>query len=775
MIGQTISHYRILEKLGEGGMGEVYLAEDTELDRKVALKFLPPRYTTDPEIKARFKREAKAAAALNHPNIVTIYEVGQHEGKTYFAMEYVAGESLKELISRKEFSLNKAIGITSQICEGLSKAHQAGIVHRDIKPENILIDSEGRVKIADFGLAKMKGASKLTLEASTLGTLYYMSPEQFQNQEADQRSDIWSLGVVLYEMITGCLPFQGDYQSAVMYSVMNEDPEPLARYKSNVSEQLQAIVTKTFAKTPDERYQHADEILVDLKSIRKELQSGKTKTGVTKPKLARKKQIFFYGGVILLLVLIMGGFFWFTGHDEAIDSIAVLPLENQSGDPGQEYFSDGMTDALITELSKIGALRVISRTSVMRYKGTEKLLPEIARELGVDVLVEGSVLHAEDKVRIMVQLIKATPEKHLWADDYEHDLRNIITLQKEVAQAISREIKIKLTPEDKARLSSTHQVNPEAYQLYLKGRFFWNKRTEEGLRRGLEYFQEAIEIDPTYAMAYAGLADSYIIIGWYGWASPQETFPRAKRAAEEALEIDNTLAEAHSSLAAVSFIYEWDWMSAEREFKLAIELNPGHANTHHWYALYLSYMRRHDEAFAEIRRAQELDPLSLVINTGIANVELYARRPDNAIELLQNTLEMEPNFITAYLNLHLAYMQKEMYQEAVDATQKAVNLSQGGLLYISLLGSAYAAAGRRDKALEILVNLNELSKQRYVSSFSRAKIYLNLGDIDRFFEWMEKAYQERHWSLTSLNGPWYDSVRSDPRFKVLLKKMGLEK
>jgi serine/threonine protein kinase/tetratricopeptide (TPR) repeat protein len=778
MIGKTISHYKILDKLGEGGMGEVYLAQDTELDRKVALKFLPPHCTTDPEIKARFKREAKAAAALNHPNIITIYEVGEHEDKAYIAMEYVAGESLKELISKKALFTNKAIEIASQVCEGLREADHVGIVHRDIKPENILIDSKGRVKIADFGLAKMKGTSKLTKESTTLGTLYYMSPEQFQNEEADKRTDIWSLGVVLYEMITGCLPFHGDYESAVMYSVMNEDPEPLARFKANVSEQLQAIVTKTLAKTPDERYQHADEILVDLKSVSKELESGKTKTGVTKPKLARKEQIFLYGGaVILLFVLIVGAFFLFTGHEEAIDSIAVLPLENLSGDPQQEYFADGMTDALITELSKIGALRVISRTSAMRYKGTEKLLPEIARDLGVDVLVEGSVLHAEDKVRIMVQLIKATPEKHLWAYDYERDLRNIITLQKEVAQAIAREIKITVRPEEQARLTQSRPINPEAYQLYLKGRFFSNKRTEEDLKKAIDYFKETIGLDPNHALGYIGLADSYLMLDAYTEPTLKEAYLKAREAVLKALEIDSNLAEARTSLAWIKMEYDWDWGGAEREFKRAIELNPGYATAHRWYSRYLMYMARFDEAIEEIKHALELDPLSLVNNSAVGSVLYYARQYDRAIEALRKTIEMDPNFSNNHLYLGKVYLQKSMYEEALTEFQKEKELSRSlSSILESWIGITYLQMGKRSEAQDVLDDLIERKKkQGNIRTIIAAFFYFALGKHDQGFEALEKEIKEREigpWRLKI--SPVYDSVRSDPRFIALLNKVGLE-
>jgi TolB-like protein/Tfp pilus assembly protein PilF len=586
--------------------------------------------------------------------------------------------------------------------------------------------------------------------------------------------------VILYELVTGRVPFEGDTALTIAVKHKTEEPKDPREFNTLLSEDLSRVILKCLEKEKDKRYQSAGEVRSELANIERGIPT--TERIVPKKKLRAEKingvgwkKSFLYGGAAaLVILLIVVGFSLITGRQEAMDSIAVLPLENQSGDSGQEYFADGMTDALITELSKIGALRVISRTSVMRYKGTEKLLPEIARELGVDVLVEGSVLHAEDKVRIMVQLIKATPEKHLWADDYERDLNNVIAMQKEIAQAIAREIKITIRPEEQARLTQSRTINPESYQLYLKGRFFWNKRTEEGVRNGLEYFQKAIEKDPTYALAYVGLADSYIIMGWYDWASPQETFPKAKQAVEKALEIDNTLAEAHTSLAAVSFLHEWDWLSAEREFKRAIEINPSHSTAHRWYSSYLASMDRNDEALAESRRALELDPISLITNANAALRLIYSRRPEDAIKQLQKTLEMDPNFVPVYNYLRIAYLEKEMYQEAIDAAQKAVNLSQGDSIYLSYLGSAYAAAGKRDKALEILAELNELSKKRYVSSYTRATIYLSLGDIDQFFEWMERAYLERNWQLTGLHWPLKDSIRSDPRFKALLKKVGLE-
>ncbi|MGB7063270.1 MAG: protein kinase [Candidatus Zixiibacteriota bacterium] len=743
MIGKTISNYKILEKLGEGGMGEVYLAQDTKLGRKVALKFLPSEYTSQLELKTRFMREARAAAALNHPNIITIHEVAEYEARPFIAMEYVEGESLKDLIARKELSIGEVLDMALQISEGLAVAHGAQIVHRDIKPQNILMGKDGRVRICDFGLAKAKRDATLTQAGSTLGTIAYMSPEQAQGKEADHRSDIFSFGVVLYETVTGQLPFRGEHEAAVVHSIVNDTPEPLARYKSDVSGELQRIVGKAMEKNREMRYQHSDDLRADLGRLKTELETGVTKTLETSVKI--------------------------------MPSIAVLPFTNLSADKEQEYFCDGMAEDIINALTHIEGLRVVARTSAFAFKSKHEDIREIGRKLNVETLLEGSVRKAGSRLRITAQLVNVTDGYHLWSERYDREMEDVFAIQDEISLAIVN--KLKLLVGEKAKLVRRHTDDLEAYNLYLKGRWFWNRRTEAGLKKAIEYLKQAIGKDPSYVLPYTGLADCYNILGWYGYLPPKKAFPRAKAAAEKSLEMDDTLAEAHTSLATVREFYDWDWLAAEREYKRAIERNPSYAPAHHRYAEYLSYMGRHEESIAEVKRATELDPLSLIINAVVGEVYYFARQYDQAIEASQRVIEMDPSFVVAHFLLAFPYAQKAMYDEAIAEAQKAMDLAGGRIpLFVAQLGTIYSYSGKRDEAEKVLDQLHELSKQRYVSPFYIALIYVGIGQKDQAFEWLEKAYDEHDHALETLKvDPMLDSVRSDPRFTELLKRMGLEK
>ncbi len=743
MIGKTISHYKILEKLGEGGMGVVYKAEDTKLDRIVALKFLPRHLLPDEETKMRFVHEAKAASALNHPNITTVYEIDEVEGECFISMEYIEGKSLKEVIKEKKLSIEETLKIAIQIAEGLNTAHKKDIIHRDIKSDNLMLTDEGVVKIMDFGLAKLKGVNQLTKTGTALGTAQYMSPEQAQGKEVDPRSDIFSFGVVLYEMITGQLPFKGDYEQAVIYSILNENPESLRSLRTEVQTELELIVNKALAKSPDLRHQKAGDILVDLRKLRKELEFMKEQPS------AKRRQ----------------------------PSIAVLPFTNLSADKEQDYFCDGMAEEIINALTHVEGLRVVARTSAFVFKDRREDIREIGKKLNVEALLEGSVRKAGNRLRITAQLINVADGYHLWSEKYDQDMEDIFAIQDEISLAIVNKLKLKLLGGEKAKLVKRHTEDLDAYNLYLKGRYFWNKRTEEGFQKSLECFWQAIEKDPTYALAYAGIADCYDLLGWYGYLPPKEAFPRAKAAAEKALEMDNALAEAHTSLAGASEFYDWDWLAAEREYKRAIELNPSHATAHHWYAEFLSHMGRHEESTAEAKRALEIDPLSLIINALVGWLFYEARQYDRAIEQLQKTLEMEPSFIVAHFFLAFPYVQKAMYNEAIAEVQKAMDLSGRGIpLFLAQLGAIYSYSGKRDEANKVLDELHELSKQRNVSPFYVALIHVGLGQKNQAFEWLEKAYEDRdHWLESLKVDPMLDSVRSDPRFTELLKKMGLEK
>jgi serine/threonine-protein kinase len=779
MIGKTVSHYRILERLGEGGMGVVYKAEDLTLGRTIALKFLPPELTRDAAAKERFKHEARAASALDHPNICTIHEINEtDDGQMFIAMACYEGETLKKKIERGPMDLDQAVRIAIQVGEGLAKAHSLGIVHRDIKPANVMITGDNVAKILDFGLAKLAGQVRLTKTSSTLGTVAYMSPEQAGGKEVDSRTDIWSLGVVLYEMIAARLPFKGEHEQAMMYSILNEDPAPLVSLRSEAPKEVLPILGKALAKEPGRRYQHMSEMLADLKSCEKKLEVASAASEAAKPRWTKKRQLYLSAGLAVIIGLfVVGKIYLFPPPRGPIDSIAVLPLQNLSGDPNQEYFSDGMTEALITELQKIRSLRVISRTSVMRYKKAQKLLPEIARELNVRAVVEGSVLREGDNVRVNVQLIQASPEKHLWAENFDRTMKSILALQSDVAQAIAREIRVVVTPDEQKRMASSRSVNPEAHEAYLKGRFYWNKRRGEDLKTAIGYFDQAIEKDPSYATAYAGLASTYVLLPEYAGLPPKEIMPKAEAAATKALELDSTLAEAHAVLGLIRYEFDWDWAGAESEFKRAIELDPNYPTAHHWYSSLLSRFGRFDEALSESKRALELDPLSLVINENVGAILSSTGQFDKAIDQLKRALELDPNFSATHLDLGTTYARQGKYDEAIAEFRKVRELVGGGPFGLANLGYCYARVGKKSAAVKILNELFEFSKHGYSVSAEIASIYYGLGDKEKGFEWAEKAYQEREVRLVFLAAVAVSdsTLRSDQRLMALLNKIGMEK
>lgn len=803
MIGQTISHYRIVEKLGEGGMGVVYKAEDIKLHRPVALKMLPRQALISEEDKARFAREAQAAASLSHPNVAMIFEFDEVDdpatgGKLAFiAMEYVDGETVKQKIKDRPLPIDEALKIAIAVAEGLAEAHGKGIIHRDIKSDNVMISKDGPVKVTDFGLAEIAGRTRVTKERMTVGTAAYMSPEQAMGEKLDQRTDIWSLGVVLYEMITGRLPFPGDHEQAIVYRTVNEEPEPITSLRSNVPMELERIVKKAMQKDRANRYQHVDEILTDLRSLKKETETGIMQERPTETKRLWKKQAYRYvGGAVLATTLIIAGLYFFRGGSKAIESIAVLPLENLSGDPEQDYFADGMTEALITDLAQISALRVISRTSVMQYKGVKKPVPEIARELKVDAVVEGTVQRSEQRVRITAQLIHAPTDRHMWAKSYERDLRDILAVQSEVSRAIAQEIDVKLTPQQRTRLASPRSVNSEALEEYFQGLSYYNRGW---LENAILHFKLAIESDPEFALAYARMARCYYYVGLFGVLPPTEAFSKMNDAAMKALEKDDALAEAHGYLALAKLHYDWNWPVAEREFKRALELNPSQADIRHDYAHFLMAMGRGEESLGESKSAAELDPLSLFLTSCLGWHRLFGRQYDQAIEQSLKVLQVDPNFIWAHMILGWAYEQKSMFGDAVTEFQNSIRLSEGGALVIgnlgekvargrcrivlsegdalamAALGHALAVSGKGEEAQEVLAKLKERLKRRYVSAYDIATVYAGLGDQDQVFEWLQKAYEERSSFLVHVNwDPRFDNLRLDSRFTALLEKMGLK-
>ncbi|HUF08469.1 MAG TPA: protein kinase [Rhodothermales bacterium] len=782
MVGQTISHYQILEKLGEGGMGVVYKARDTKLDRLVALKFLPPALAADATDKERFIQEARAASCLDHPNVCNVHEIGEAaDGQLFIAMTLYDGVPLNKKIEQAPLPIEDALDVAIQAAEGLQAAHEKGIVHRDIKSSNIMVTGKGRSVIMDFGLARASGGTTLTWTGSTMGTVPYMSPEQARGEKVDHRTDIWSFGIVLHEMIAGRHPFRSDYEQALVYSILNEEPEPLTSLRSNVPMELERIVTKAMQKDRDLRYQTAGDLLADLKGLARGIESGARLHVPIRKRAARKPWLYLVGGTLALAAVAgIAALFFLPATPEVIDSIAVLPLNNLTGDPTQEYFVDGMHEALISELSKISALKVISRTSVMQYKGaTKSSMREIARELGVNGLVEGSVLREGSQVRITVQLIHGPEDKHLWTETYERELRSVLALHSEVAQAIAAQVRVAITPQEQIRLGSAHAVNPQAYEAYLLGRHYWNQRSIHGFDQAVENFRKAVELDPDYGSAYAGLADAYMLLGEQGGLPQEEARLLGGTALQQALELDSTLAEAQSTLGHWKLHYEMNWAQAEQAFRQAIELNPGDAFALARYGRLLAFQGRFEEAISKLDRARELDPLSVLIGAYLGQTYLFARRYEEAHQQLQRVVVLDPNHTLIRHNLGELYLAQGRLPDAIRELERSVELS-GQVTevpsshYLAILGFAYARTSRRNEAVGILDELTRRDRRNLVSAFDMAVLHMALGDKEQALNWLERGYEQRDVWFVELNvWPWFDPLRDDPRFQRILHQMGL--
>jgi serine/threonine-protein kinase len=763
--GLKLGRYEIRSQLGTGGMGEVYLAQDTALDRKVALKILPPNLAEDSDRMSRFVREAKSASALNHPNIITIHEIGEIDGLHFIATEYIEGETLKTRLNAESLSLKATLDIALQVISALDAAHRAGIVHRDIKPDNIMVRDDGIVKVLDFGLLKLtakersevdsEGITKMQVRTSAgviMGTTAYMSPEQARGLEMDARTDIWSFGCVLYEILTNQQAFQGETMTDVLANIIHREPDSIVAHRRDTPGELERIVARALRKNRDERYQSARELFNDLQQLQ--------------TRLLVEAEIIRSGESERVAPIQPARF---------LSSIAVLPFANLSTEKDNEYFSEGLTEEIIMNLSKLQTLKVITRGSAMRYVKDGKTHKQIASDLGVQYLLEGSVRRYGSDLRITAQLVDAFRDEYIWVETYRGTMKDIFDIQEKVASEIAQALQIRLSPDEKQNLKKRPTENTGAYQLYLQGRFFWNKRSEEGLKTAIRYFEQAIERDPQYALAWAGIADSYSLLGEFGTISRKELYPKAEAAVNKALEIDNGLAEVHTSLASLFMFRKWDWANSEKEFKLALELNPNYATAHHWYSQWFLNMGRLEESLAMISRAAELDPVSQAILKDQGLALYYNRQYDGAIALARKTLELDPNYAAAHRLLSLAYQGKGQFAEAIVENVKWGELTGNKVEASVTLAQLYAASGQKEEARRIIDDLQRdplVTDQVYRGL---ALVYTALGENDRAFEFFEKSYERHEESILTLKvDPKVDPLRSDPRFEVLLKKIGIE-
>ena len=828
--GTRLGPYEIVAPLGAGGMGEVYLAEDSRLHRKVALKILPSEMAANQDRMRRFRQEATAAAALNHPNIAHIYEIGESDGTNFIAMEFVEGVTLRETIHRGRTELRKLLRYLQHVAEGLAKAHAAGIVHRDLKPDNIMVTGDGHAKVLDFGLAKLiepqqppginagtgEDATAILQQHSTpgliMGTVGYMSPEQAQGKtnEIDQRSDIFSFGCILYEAVTGHKAFAGKDVVDSLNKIIREPVVPVSDYRPDTPNHLQRIVRRCLAKDPEDRYQTIKDVAIELRDLRHEFAAdgvldltvtparasdatGEVASHITgdspsdaqpstSPRVSSAEYIVSgfkqhkLAAVIALLVLVgaavgLGLYLPARSAQVAIESIAVMPFVNESGNADVEYLSDGMTEMLISSLSKLPNLNVKPRSSVFRYKGKATDAKTIGKELNVQAILNGRVVQRGQDLSLFVELIDVDLDKVVWSQQYNRKQSDLVSLQTDIARGVSSKLKSTLSGSDEAKLTNTYTTNPEAYQLYLKGNYYRTKYTNEGYKKGIEFYRKAIEMDPNFALAYIGIAGAYLTASdWY--LPPTDAMPKMKAAASKALELDNTLADAHTYLGANANWYEWDWSTGERELKLAIELDPANAEAHHQYGFYFAMMGRTDQAVSEMEKAQRLAPLDINLNADLAAAYLYAGEFERAIDRARSTIEIDPNYWLSHVILGIAYERKGQFTDAVTELEKAHSLENGPWV-TGYLGYVYAAAGKKAEAEKVLAELTDLSKRQYIPAYTVAFIYAGLNDKDHAFEWLNKGYEEHSGLALIKVETTFDNLRGDPRFKEMLKRMNL--
>ncbi len=761
--------YEIVAPLGAGGMGEVYRARDPRLNREVAIKVLPERLAKDPQALARFESEAKAVAALSHPNILAIHDFGIDQGVSYAVTELLEGETLRSHLGPAALPWRKAVEIGAAIADGLATAHLKGIIHRDLKPENIFLNSDGRVKILDFGLARWTAPSTseqgesptLTQENAVMGTAGYMSPEQVRGTPADARSDIFSLGCVLYEMVAGRRAFSRETSAQTMAAILEAQPPELATTGKQVPAGVENVITHCLEKNPQQRFHSAHDLALALRG---------TLRG-SEPE--RRFPARWIAACVALLAL-AAAVYWFALRAKPIDSLAVMPFINVGGDPNTEYLTDGITEDLINNLSQLPKLRVVPWSLVIGYKGRGADPRKVGQDLHVRAILTGRVVQRGDGLNIQTELVDVGEVSQLWGQRYDRKSAEILAVQEEIAKQVSDKLHLRPNGEEQKRMVKRPTENTEAYQLYLKGRYCWNRRTADMLKKANEYFQQAIDKDPSYGLAYAGLAESYALFNIYEVLPPSESCPKAKAAAMKALEIDEALAEPHATLGWIKVTYDWDWPGSEREFKRALEINPNDATARQWYGEYFEATGRLDEGIAWRRRSVEADPLSLINNTVLGEDLYYARRYDQAMDELRKTLDLDPSFAQAHLYLGYVYEQKGVFPEAVAELQQALSGSGDGPRYVSALGHAYAISGQRRMAEESLARLQEQAKQRYVAPYDMAEIHVGLGEKEQALKYLEKAYADHSvWMLFLRYDPRFDAIRGDPRYQDILRRMHL--